>query len=85
MHVIELSAADLFEQLTLMGRDMRLYQSFGSVAGQEMFGTTTFRANADLQRVEAVNSRGQVVVAYPLKPTAGQARPGRFLFRNEEK
>lgn len=75
-----ISARQLFELIVESGADLQVYQSFGHVGGEEMFGTTIFRANHEDARVDVLDSNGRVVAAYPVEAAPNHATPGRLLF-----
>lgn len=78
----ETTAAEVFALLESAGRDMKLWQSYGVVRGRgEMFAVRLFHANHEKQRVEHLNSLGQVVVGYLVEPGVSHARPGRMLVK----
>lgn len=75
------TAAELRDWLLQAGRDAKFWQSFGHVNGEERFSANLYHYNPEADRVEHLNSAGQVVVAYPVTPAVNHATPGRMLVR----
>jgi NADPH-dependent glutamate synthase beta subunit-like oxidoreductase len=86
MHPVQLTAAELFDIVeSCEGDVVHLYESFGHVGGDLMFGTHHFRNDHERQAVDVLDSNGRVVLRYPVEASASHAAPNLILFRRPEK